>query len=298
MSRRLRDAAWAGWLSLAAVAGRHYVAGPTVEGAIETCRRTARQGFAGAICYWNHESETPPAVGRRYLEALAALEGADLDCYLSLKATAVDYERELLREIGARAAAAGVRIHLDSMWPESAAPTWSLLTDVAAGPAAWGCTLPGRWQRSVEDAERAIELGLTVRVVKGQWADPGRPALDARAGCLAVIDRLAGRARRVAVATHDPHLALAALQRLRSAGTACELELLLGLPRWAVVPLARAEHVPVRIYVPYGAAWVPYCLSQARQNPRLLWWALRDAALAASGDLTRSLVGGRARSSR
>ena len=71
-----------------------------------------------------------------------------------------------------------------------------------------------------------------------------------------MIDRLAGRAPLVAVATHDP----------------C---------------LARAARVPARIYVPYGAAWVPYCLSQVRQNPRLLWWALRDATLGASGGLVR-----------
>jgi proline dehydrogenase len=293
MSRRMRRAAWAGWLSLASVAGRHYVAGPTVDAAVDTCRRTARQGFAGAICYWNDEADTPQVVGRHYLEAVAALERADLDCYLSLKATAVGYARELMGEIGARASAAGFRLHLDSMWPESAAPTLALLTELAARRIALGCTLPGRWRRSVDDAERAIELGLTVRVVKGQWPDPDHPALDPSAGFLAVIDRLAGRAPLVAVATHDPCLALAALQRLRAAGTACELELLFGLPRRAVVPLARAAHVPARIYVPYGAAWVPYCLSQVRQNPRLLWWAVRDAALSASSDLAR--LGARSR---
>ena len=293
MSRRMRKAAWAGWLSLAKVACRHYVAGPTVEAAVQTCRRTARQGFAGAICYWNDEEETPHVVGRHYLEAVAALERAHLDCYLSLKATAVGYERELMGEIGARAAAAGFRVHLDSMWPESAAPTLALLTELAARQTPLGCTLPGRWRRSVEDAERAIELGLAVRVVKGQWADPEHPALDPSAGFLAVIDRLAGRAPLVAVATHDPGLALSALQRLRAAGTACELELLFGLPRRAMVPLARAARVPARIYVPYGAAWVPYCLSQVRQNPRLLWWALRDAALSASSDLAK--LGARSR---
>lgn len=280
MKHRMRQAVWAAWLSLARVAGRRYVAGPTVEAAVHTCRDTARQGFAAAICYWNDEEETPRAVGLRYLEAVAALERAELDCYLSLKATAVDYGRELMGEIGARAAAAGVRVHLDSMWPESAAPTFALITELAVRQTTLGCTLPARWRRSVDDAERAIELGLPVRVVKGQWADPDPPALDPRAGFLAVIDRLAGRAPLVAVATHDPSLALTALQRLRAAGTTCELELLYGLPRRAMVPVARAARVPARIYVPYGAAWVPYCLSQVRQNPRLLWWGLRDAALA------------------
>ena len=34
-----------------------------------------------------------------------------------------------------------------------------------------GIALPGRWTRSVHDAELAEQLGLRVRVVKGQWAD-------------------------------------------------------------------------------------------------------------------------------
>jgi proline dehydrogenase len=126
--------------------------------AVAGCR-TARQGFAGAICYWNDEGESRPVVGLEYLKAVTALERAHLDCSLSLKATAVDYARGLMEEIGARAAAAGFRVHLDSMWPESVAPTFALLTELAARQTVLGCTLPGRWQRSVQDADVAMRRG-------------------------------------------------------------------------------------------------------------------------------------------
>jgi len=67
-----------------------------------------------------------------------------------------------------------------------------------------------------------------------------------------------------------------ALRRLRAAGTSCELELLFGLPARRVMDVADEEGVPVRLYVPYGASFLPYRLSHIRQTPRIGWWFLRD----------------------
>jgi proline dehydrogenase len=91
-----------------------------------------------------------------------------------------------------------------------------------------------------------VDLGINVRVVKGQWVDPEEPGMDPRAGFLAIIDRLAVRSSHVAVATHDLPLAQEALQRLRAANTSCELQLIFGLPTRQLVQQACAAGVPVR----------------------------------------------------
>jgi len=140
-------------------------------------------------------------------------------------------------------------------------------------------TLPGRWRRSLDDAQWAIDRQLVVRVVKGQWADPDDPGRDLRAGFLEVIDRLAGRANHVAVASHDVPLAAEALRRLQAAGTSCELELLYGLPMRKSLALADSLGVGVHVYIPYGKAYLPYALSRLRGNPRIAWWLLRDLLL-------------------
>jgi proline dehydrogenase len=111
------------------------------------------------------------------------------------------------------------------------------------------------------------------------------------------VDRLAGRARFVAVATHDASLAQMALDRLISAGTPCEAELLYGLPSRHVVRVARANRVVARLYVPYGHAWLPYRLSHARHNPGLLWWVTRDL-VRGGGIGTRGLSGQRGQDTR
>jgi proline dehydrogenase len=77
-------------------------------------------------------------------------------------------------------------------------------------------------------------------------------------------------ARHVAVATHDTDLLKAALGRLDAAGIPHEAELLHGLP-------LRAVGGDARVYVPYGAAFLPYALDELRRHPARAAWLLRDA---------------------
>jgi proline dehydrogenase len=135
-------------------------------------------------------------------------------------------------------------------------------------------TLPGRWKRSLADADWAVEQGMTVRVVKGQWPDPADPERDLRQGFLEVIEQLAGRARHVRVASHDVEIAERAIGRLRRAGTSCELELLFGMPMKRPLAWAKENGAPVRIYVPFGKGFIPSAIGILKHNPRL---ALRVA---------------------
>jgi proline dehydrogenase len=277
VNRQLRKALGAVSDRLIDTAGRLFVRGRELDDATRACRDFAVRGMATTIGYFNGETEAPRAVANVYLATLDALEANPIDAYLSLKAPALAYDAGLLDEVVARAARAGRGIHFDSHDIDSVEPTLAAIERATQRSGQIGCTLPGRWKRSIGDARRAIDLGLRVRVVKGQWADPDEPLRDGSAGFLAVIDELAGRARHVAVATHDPQLAREAVRRLRAAGTPCELELLVGLPMQASLRAAREAGVAVRAYVPFGVAWVPYALTRARERPYLVQWVVRDA---------------------
>jgi proline dehydrogenase len=253
-----------------------YVAGPRLDDAMLACRTLRERGRASAVGFWNQGSEEPDQVARTYRAAAEAVSQDGLDTHLSIKAPALGFSPELVAELLTRADSSGVRVHFDSLAAESADRTLALVTGAAPAHPALGITLPARWRRSLGDADLAVELGLAVRVVKGRWTDHGSSEVDTRAGFLALVDRLAGRARQVAVATHDEALARAALQRLRAAGTPCELELLFGLPTAAGAHAADAVPVPVRVYVPYGHATLPYRIPDARHDPRILGWFSQD----------------------
>jgi proline dehydrogenase len=276
VNRHLQRILRASALPLARLASRAYVAGPDLTDAIQACHRFSERKVAGTIGYWDGDGDTKEKVADAYVAALNALKTNQLDCYLSIKAPAIDFDRGLLAEVIEAGKNARAGIHFDSLGPEVADRTFELITESARDYPAIGCTLPGRWRRSVRDASLAIDAGVRVRVVKGQWVDTEDPGRDLREGFLAVVDRLAGKARQVAIATHDPPLAREALRRLRHSGTPCELELLFGLPLKSVMQVAREQDVRVRLYIPYGHSWLPYAFSQIQKNPRILWWVIRD----------------------
>jgi proline dehydrogenase len=264
-------------------ASRSYAAGDHLSDALNVERRLAARGLAATIGFWNTQQDAPRLVADQYLAGLDQLGKTCPSSYLSIKLPAIDFSTELLDEVSAHAAVNGVRLHLDAMWPQTAEQTRTLAERAIAVHGARGLnlsyTLPGRWRRSLDDADWAIASGVKLRVVKGQWADPVQPDRDPRAGFLEAIDRLAGRAAHVAVATHELSLAAVALTRLQAAGTSCELELLYGLPITPSLEQARRLGVSVRVYIPYGTAFLPYALSQMRRNPRIAWWMLRDMVL-------------------
>jgi proline dehydrogenase len=240
-----------------ACAGSRYLAGEHIGDVAQACERLSALGYALTICYWNGPPDQADEVVARYEETLAAVAG--LDCYLSVKAPALDFSVPLFKRVANR----GMRLHFDAMATDTIDRTFELIERLDGDR---GCTLPGRWRRSDADADRAVEMGLAVRIVKGQFK--GEDDRDPRLGFLSVVDHLAGRARHVAIASHDRKLAAEALRRLQTAGTPCELEQLYG------IPLAPP---PARVYVPYGHALLPYAMAQLKDNPKILWWLVRDA---------------------
>jgi proline dehydrogenase len=270
-------------LALIERAANAYAAGPELHGARSVCQRLSTEGLNSTICYWNGVSDPPKYVADSYIEILDEIPNLRADCYLSVKAPAISFDLDLLKVIIDRAESIGALVHFDAMAPETADATFNLITKARKIYSKLGCTLPGRWRRSVFDADRVAELGLRVRVVKGQWADPSVDA-NPEQGFLNVIDRLGAQsARHVAIATHHPNLARTALSRLRKTGTSCELELLYGLPSQSLIKIGRAFDVPVRMYVPFGRAWLPYRLKQIPRNPRLVAWFIRDLFRARTG---------------
>jgi proline dehydrogenase len=260
-------------------AARSYIAGPELGDALAMARTLGARDMASTIAFWDEDGAAPDDVLNACLKSAQALGSEELDCYLSVKAPSLQYSAAALLQLIDQCECRKTRLHFDALGVDSVDPTRTLLEALLPRYANISFTLPGRWARSLEDANWAVQRGVGVRVVKGQWPDPAMPQRDPHKGFLEVIERLAGGARSVAVATHNPTLAAPALQRLMKAGTPCELELLFGLPSKAVLRIAAAMGVRTRVYVPYGYGWLPYSLSQARKNPRIFWWMLKDAML-------------------
>jgi proline dehydrogenase len=255
-----------------------YGAGPGLDDALEAAHRLAASGIASTVGYSAAPGERGRPVADAHLAAFDRLSADDLDAYVSVKLSELEFDPVLFAELDAAAARSGRRLHLDALAPDTVDGTWRLLEEMPrAGQL--GTSFPGRWRRSADDAARAAELGLVVRVVKGQWKHGADGDVDPAEGFLAVVDRLCGRAPAVAVATHDVALLTEAVGRLKAAGTSCEVELLYGLPFRAPALAAARLGVRIRLYVPYGHVGATYGLADLRRNPAATWWLMQDLLL-------------------
>lgn len=258
--------------------GRGYLGGQDLGDAMAVAERLDRAGQPTTIGYWDSGSESIRDIGNEYLAAVSAIAASGLDCYLSAKPPALGFDQALTREIGALARRFHLRVHLDSHGADAVDPSCAMVDFLleALPPELVSTTLPGRWARSLSDADFAVSRAIAVRVVKGQWPDPGDPERDMSAGFLEVVDRLAGRASHVAVATHDVDLAVEAIRRLRAAGTSHGVEVLLGAPSRPLTTWAVEHGVAVRTYVPYGPGYVPHALRYLRHHPGITVRMARD----------------------
>lgn len=289
--------------------GARHVSGLTIDDAVEAARREAQALHSATLGYWPQPGESPESVARAYVEAVVAVaslreqvarraSGFDAELRgdratggltpwagagawsrigppsVSIKADHLAFASRHLRSVLDAARDHRVRVHFDAQAYETADAALACVEEACSRQADVSATLPARWHRSGQDAERMVGWGIAVRVVKGQGADPGDPKLDPPRAFLALVERLAGRAAHVAVATHDRRTAEPSLRMLQAAGTPCSLEQLRSLPR--LDALAHALDVPQRIYVAYGRFGLPYAVGEVLRRPAIAGWILRD----------------------
>ena len=147
------------------------VAGPELSDAIRVCQRAALRGWSTTIGPWDGREDAPETTAAKYCSAVRVIAQERLDCYLSLKLPALRFDRVLLETVLECASVHGVRVHFDSLGPETASDSLTLLERAARRHRNLSYTLPSRWRRSHDDADTILRLGIPVRVVKGT----GRP---------------------------------------------------------------------------------------------------------------------------
>ncbi len=197
-------------------AAQRYIAGPELTDAMHVAQHLQAAHIPSTLGFWDGPKHHPGDVQAQYLAGLQAISQCGIDSYVSIKFPALQCNRDWLDPVAASSVDLNVRLHFDSLADDVADATWQAAIEAQRAGAKVSCSVPGRWRRSRGDCLWAMEAGILVRVVKGQWQDSTDPTLDPRAGFLGVIDELAGRVPRVAIATHDIALARQAIERLRS----------------------------------------------------------------------------------
>ncbi len=269
-----------------------YVAGDTLESALDTMRRLAAEGAMGTVDVLG-ESVTHPdqtvATREQYLKTIDAIAASGLSANVSVKPTAVGLAidpalaLENCTAICTRAQAHGMFVRLDM---EDSPYTESTVKLVLALKERFdvGAVLQAYLRRSLGDLGRLLEKNVNVRICKGIYVEPATIAWKDRQTIIrafaALVDKQLSGGAYAAIATHDEacvQLALATIDRLRIPKDRYEFQMLLGVDPVLRKSLLDAGH-RLRVYVPYGRDWYAYSTRRLKENPSIARHVLRSMA--------------------
>lgn len=286
---------------------RRFVAGETLDRALETIAPVAR---AGQRVILNHlgENVATPAEARAardsYIRMLRSLSDAGIDGNIAVKLTqlGLDLDRQLClgltHEIAAAAAALRNTIEIDMEGSAYTDSTLRIFEEVQREHANAGVALQAYLRRSQSDLQTLAPLNPKIRLVKGAYREPASVAFQKKSEVDANYRRLLDRMLElmpevnqknengtlvssspiVAVATHDPALVDYAFAKIRTLGVPparYEFQMLLGIRRDLQQKVISQGH-PFRVYVPFGSAWVPYFMRRLSERPANLIFVMRS----------------------
>jgi proline dehydrogenase len=270
---------------------RRFIAGESVEDAIEAARVIERDGLTVTLDFLGESVSSmaeADAATRAYLAVIETIAASGVERNVSLKltqlgltidrATCVDNLRRILD--AARAKEFFVRIDMENS-PFTAVTLDVFETMWQQGYRNAGVVLQSCLPRSEADAERMNALGARVRLVKGAYKEPKEVAYQSKAEVDAAFVRimrllLAG-GHYPAIATHDEAM-IAATRAFAAeraiAPNAYEFQMLYGIRRDLQARL-KMEGYRVRVYVPFGREWFPYFMRRLGERPANIGFVVR-----------------------
>lgn len=275
---------------------RRFVAGERLEDAITAVQNLNAQGLLATLDHLGEntgtEAEARAATGQ-VLAALDAIDAHGSRSGVSVKLTqlGLDVSRSLaaenLEQIVAHAARADRFVRIDMESHDYVQPTLDLFEALWPRYKNVGVVIQSYLYRSAEDVEHLIELGASVRLVKGAYDEPPEVAYPKKADTDEAFARLTDRllspeaqARGVfpALATHDTRLIDWTRECARQRAIPpdrFEFQMLYGIGSTLQRQVAAAGY-RVRVYTPYGEEWWPYFMRRLAERPANVVFVMKN----------------------
>jgi proline dehydrogenase len=271
---------------------RRFIAGETVEEAIDVARSIERQGLAVTVDALGESAVATTAADeatRSYVALIGDLERAGVARNLSLnlsqlglavdRATSIDNLRRVLD--AAQHAGFFVRIDMEnSAHTDQTLETFEAVWNI--GYRNVGLVVQSSLRRSETDVRRLNDMRVGVRLVKGAYREPRTVAFQQKAeidrAFLSLMRLLLAEGASPVIATHDPALLDQTKAFARSRGLVpdqFEFQMRYGIRRDLQTVLA-AEGYRVRVYVPFGKEWFTYFMRRLGEQPANVGFVVRS----------------------
>jgi proline dehydrogenase len=260
-----------------------FVAGMTVESALEAARRINDEGIAVTLDSLGesvNDAEHAQASAEIYHQLLNAIQARALNANVSVKLTQVGMDlspglaEQIVAEMVAHAGRANSFVRIDMEGSPYTEATIAMTERLNSRfPGRVGTVLQAYLFRTAADARRLVDQGIRIRLCKGAYKEPPEIAFADKAkvdqNYSELMLLLATSGVFCGLATHD-EVIIGRMRRFveetKLDKSKFEFQMLYGIRRDLQRKLAK-EGYGVRVYIPFGPEWYPYFMRRLAERP-------------------------------
>ncbi len=274
-------------------AARRFVAGETLDEALDVVRRLKTKGMCATFNYLGEHVHTEAEAleaADAYCHIMERAVASGLDATVSIKLTSLGLDiseafcLEQTRRIVEQARTHNMEITIDMESSEHTDQTlriYHTLHDECRCRNV-GVVIQAYLYRSEADMKALAAAGGRVRLCKGAYKEPPDIAFPhkrqvddnfAYLSSLFLNPEAIKAGAYLEVATHDERMIDAAIYHAGRHGIArdqFEFQMLYGVRMGLQEQLVREGYI-MRVYVPFGSQWYPYYMRRMAENPANLW---------------------------
>ena len=260
---------------------KRFVAGTVLEQALAAVESFNRKGYKTTLDMLGEdvlEESKARQSAEQYVVMIKSLAARGLDKNVSVKLTQMGLEidkglcLENVRKIANEVKEQGGFLRIDTEGSATTSRTFDIVRELKKEGLPVGAVVQVMLRRSPKDITLLLEDNIPIRLCKGAYKEPKDIAYtdmgDIRRQYVSLMQRLLTSGIYHGIATHDRKLIDATREfavREKIPKSAFEFQMLLGLGLGMQKELVR-EGWNLRLYVPYGSHWLPYCWRRLREK--------------------------------